>query len=86
VDIHDAARKHEVSDDDIRHAVAHAVTVVGLEPDADPPKVLAIGPETTGNMLEVIWLELDDNRELVIHAMALRRTFFDLLPDEESRS
>lgn len=86
MDIHDAARKHEVSDDDIRHAVAHAVTVVGLEPDADPPKVLAIGPETTGNMLEVIWLELDDNRELVIHAMALRRTFFDLLPDEESRS
>jgi hypothetical protein len=47
---------------------------------------LAIGPDTAGNLLEVIWLELDEDRELVIHAMALRRTFFDLLPDEESRS
>lgn len=83
MDIHEAAHRHEVSEDDVRHAVAHAITVVDLDPDADPPKVLAIGPDTAGNLLEIIWLELDDNRELVIHAMALRRTFFDLLPDEE---
>ncbi len=86
MEIHKTAHRHGINDDDIRHAVAHAITVVDLEPEADPPKVLAIGPDTAGNLLEVIWLELDDDQELVIHAMALRRTFFDLLPDEESRS
>ena len=63
----------------------HAIVVVDLDPDADPPKVLAIGPDTAGNLLEIIWLELDDDRSLVIHAMPLRPTFFDLLPDEEPR-
>jgi hypothetical protein len=57
--------------------------VVDLDPDADPPKVLAIGPDLAGNLLEVIWLELDDARDLVIHAMTLRPTFFELLPHEE---
>jgi len=34
----------------------------------------------TGNLLEVIWLELANDVQLVIHAMALRPTFYDLLP------
>jgi hypothetical protein len=33
--------------------------------------------------LEVIWLELAYERRLVIHAMALRPTFYDLLPRGE---
>ena len=41
--------------------------------------MLAIGPDPTGNLLEVIWLQLDEV-DLVIHAMPLRPTFFDLLP------
>ncbi len=53
--------------------------MVDLEPDADPPKVLAIGPDPAGNLLEVIWLDLAAP-ELVIHAMDLRLTFYDLLP------
>ena len=56
-----------------------------FDPDADPPKVLAIGPDTAANLLEVIWLELDDDRDLVIHAMALRTTFFSLIPNQEPR-
>lgn len=46
--------------------------------------MLAIGPNSAGNLLEVIWLDLDDDRVLVIHAMALRPIFFELLPDQES--
>lgn len=57
--------------------------VVDLEPDADPPRVLAIGPDAAGNLLEIIWLELADDRRLVIHAMRLRPVFYDLLPGEE---
>ena len=79
VGIHRTARKHGI-DDAIRHAVDHALTLVDLEPDSDPPKVLAIGPDRAGNLLEVIWLELADDADLVIHAMRLRTAFYDLLP------
>jgi hypothetical protein len=80
VEIHDSARKHGIDGDTILHALAHAIAVVDLDPDADPPKGLAIGPDRAGNLLEVIWLELADDVQLVIHAMALRPTFYDLLP------
>ena len=83
MEIHRAAHRHGVSDGDILHAIAYAIEVLDLEPDADPPKVLAIGPDTAANLLEVIWLVLDDDRDLVIHAMPLRPMFFSLLPDEE---
>jgi hypothetical protein len=80
VEIHRSARKHGVTDDVILHALAHAITVIDLEPDADPPKVLAIGPDMAGNLLEVIWLELADEVNLVIDAMPLRPAFYHLLP------
>jgi len=47
------------------------------------PRVLAIGPDQAGNPLEVIWLEFPDRAPIVIHAMRLRRTFYDLLPSGE---
>ena len=83
MEIHRSARKHSVDDDTILHAVDQAIVVVDLEPDADPPRVLAIGPDRAGNLLEIIWLELDGG-EIVIHAMALRQSFHDLLPGEEN--
>lgn len=64
----------------------HALVVVDLEPDSDPPRVLAIGPDQAGNLLEVIWLEFPDREPIVIHAMRLRRTFYDLLPSGEDDS
>lgn len=35
------------------------------------------------NLLEIIWLELADDAQLVIHAMPLRPSFHDLLPGGE---
>jgi hypothetical protein len=55
--------------------------VADVEPDDDPPKLLVIGPDTAGNLLEVIMLSLADNRLLAIHAMPLRRVYYDLLPE-----
>ena len=83
MEIHRSARKHGIDDADILHAVDHAIVVIDLDPDADPPRVLAIGPDRAGNLLEIIWLEFDDPMALVIHAMALRATFHDLLPRGE---
>ena len=79
VDFHRSAFKHGHNESSIIHAVDNAITTIDLEPDADPPKVLTIGPDLAGNLLEVIWLQLD-GVDLVIHAMRLRPTFFDLLP------
>lgn len=83
MDIHRSAHKHGVGDDDIAHAVEHALVVVDLEPDGDPPRVLAIGPDQSSNLLEIIWLGLAEGHSIVIHAMPLRRTFYDLLPSGE---
>ena len=83
VEVHRSARKHGVGDDSIRHAIEHALVVVDLEPNADPPRVLAIGPDPSGDLLEVIWLVLADGRPLVIHAMALRPSLYDLLPGQD---
>lgn len=69
-------------DSSIEHAIANCVVVIDLDPDSDPPRVLAIGPDLGGNLLEVIWLDLDDDVRLVIHAMALRPAFYDLLPEQ----
>jgi hypothetical protein len=83
VEIHRSASKHGPSDDDVLHAVEHEMVSVGLDPDADPPKVLVIGPDSAGNLLEVIVIILADDRMIAIHAMKLRRHFYELLPGEE---
>jgi uncharacterized DUF497 family protein len=83
VEIHRSAYKHGIERADIAHALARALVEVDLEPDSDPPRLLAIGPDRAGNLLEIIWLDLDSDRWIVIHAMALRPAFFDLLPPGE---
>jgi len=59
--------------------------IIDLEPDDDPPKILAIGPDHAGNLLEIIWIELEEGREVVIHAMGLRSAFRGLLDNWEPR-
>ena len=86
VEIHHTAHNHGIDETSIHHALEHALTIIDLEPDSDPPKVLAIGPDPAGNLLEVIWLELAGDVDLVIHAMGLRTSFHDLLrkPQEDT--
>lgn len=80
MEIHRSAKRHGVDPRDVRHAIDHAVVVADVDPDADPPKILAIGPDRAGARLEVVILELADDRFLAIHAMPLRRNLYDLLP------
>jgi hypothetical protein len=83
VQFHRSAFKHGYDKVAILHAVEHALSFVDLDADSDPPKVLAIGAGPSGQLLEVIWLELGGGVDLVIHAMPLRRKFYDLLPAVE---
>lgn len=80
VEIHQSARRHGIDDATIQHVVDHAIVVVDLDEHDDPPKLLVIGPDGAGNLLEVIVLVLADDRLLAIHAMPLRPTFHELLP------
>jgi hypothetical protein len=81
VEFHRSAARHGIAENDIIHAIEHAIVLVDLDADADPPKVLVIGPGHDAQLLEVIILNLANDRELVIHAMPLRPTFYDLLPE-----
>ena len=80
VEIHESARRHGVVDEDIQHALAHAV--IWVELGDDPWRYLLAGPDRAGNMLELVILDLGGD-ELVIHAMGLRRsTAQELFGDE----
>ncbi|GGK55854.1 hypothetical protein Ppa06_11260 [Planomonospora parontospora subsp. parontospora] len=41
---------------------------------------MRLGPDLTGNLLEIVVLLLDDGRELIIHAMRMRPKYRELLP------
>ena len=57
------------------------MTLADVDPDSDPPKVFIIGPDESGNLLEVIALVLGGDELLIIRALRLRPQFFPLLPD-----
>jgi hypothetical protein len=78
VEIYRSARKHGVADADIAHASEHAL-VVG---EADDGKVLYLGPDRAGNLLEVVAVQTDDRGEIVIHAMRMRAKYEPFLRGE----
>lgn len=81
--IHPSARKHGLDDGAIRHAWDNALGYFTVDADTEPPKGLCIGPDGAGNLLELLYLELDET-ELLIHAMPLRPAFRAYLTGEES--
>ena len=83
LDIHPSARKHGITDADIEHAMEQALVVTVLEEDRK--KVLYVGPDRAGNLLEVIAIRRTSLPELVIHAMRMRPRYADLLRGLEER-
>jgi hypothetical protein len=64
-----SAHKHGVSDDNIRHALAHILNAADDPQDDDV--TLFLGPDEENNLIEVGVLDTDDG-PVVIHAMAAR--------------
>jgi hypothetical protein len=75
VEIYESARKHGIGDED-QHGIDHACVVAD---DEEEGKVLYLGPDRAGNLLEVVSVVRDDGTEIVIHAMRMRRTYEPLL-------
>jgi hypothetical protein len=76
VEIYGSARKQGISDEDIHHGVEHAFVVADEQATS---KVLYLGPDRAGNLLEIVSVLRDDDTEIVIHAMRMRRIYEPLL-------
>lgn len=71
-----SARKHGVSDDDIRHAFENALAAITV-PDR-PDFTMIIGPDRSAQFLEVGVLASDDD-DYVIHAMPARMKYIKMI-------
>lgn len=76
--IRQSARKHGISDDDIRAAVNNAVLSGPLD-DEHPQRTLIPGFDWQARMLELVLLRYDDGNTEAIHAVKARRIYLDLL-------
>jgi hypothetical protein len=72
----DSALKHGIVVEDIAHALRFPLRLVPL----DDSKTLVLGPDRTGQPLEVVAIDLDDGDDpRVIHAMTMRPKFRNYL-------
>lgn len=76
MEIHPSARKHGIADEDIAHAMRHALAI----DDQDDDTRLYLGPAGSADLLEVVTIVRDDGSELAIHAMKMRPKYRRLLP------
>ncbi|KAA0922041.1 MULTISPECIES: hypothetical protein [Nocardiaceae] len=77
MDITDSAYKHGVVHADIMHAFDNQVRYIEYE-YAGEDRVLLIGPDTAGRMLELVAVPVDEPNR-IIHADKLRPKFYDYL-------
>jgi predicted GNAT family acetyltransferase len=74
MEIADSARKHGIADADMLHAIRNALRAVD-----QGDRTLYIGADRNGRLLEVVVLDEDEEDLAVIHAMPLRRKFYNQL-------
>jgi hypothetical protein len=77
VEIVGSARRHGVLDADIRHAWTNAIRLVEYEYGGED-RLLAIGPDRHGTMLELVALPANRPTRL-IHADTLRPSRYEYL-------
>lgn len=73
--IGEPARKHDVPDADMQHAVRSAVRRVDMGDDL----MMLIGPASDGALLEIGVLDIDGDDPVIIHAMPLRPKLYKFL-------
>lgn len=76
MEVHPAALRHGVSESDILHAIENSMVVE--EVGEDPMRFLVLGPDSAGNILELVVLDRKTG-PIIIHAMAMRTRYQRLL-------
>jgi hypothetical protein len=76
MEVHPSARKHGIADEDIYHAVEHAMAIDNQDEDIR----LYLGPSRSAALLEIVAIAREDGSELAIHAMPMRAKYQRLLP------
>lgn len=76
----ESALKHGCSIEEISHAYDLYMFEGVIDDGADPPKILTIGPDSTGNLLELVGGRQPDGDHLIWHAMRCRQRYLNLLP------
>ncbi len=79
-EIRASARKHGISDDDIRHAINNAIVSI-TRPD-QPDFTMLIEPDARAALIEVGVLETDD-QDYVIHAVVAREKYLKMIDPNE---
>ena len=79
--IFEAAYRHGLDNNDILHAWEHALGFYDIDLEYEPTKSLCIGPDSAGNLLEILYLQFADD-DVIIHAMPLRPLFRTYLTAE----
>ena len=77
--IYESALRHDCTREDISTAYDMKLYEATLDAEADPPKLLFIGPDPADNLLELVGAELENGDVLIWHAMKCRKQFLDLL-------
>ncbi|OLT51088.1 hypothetical protein BJF89_08130 [Corynebacterium sp. CNJ-954] len=73
-----SALKHVISEADGVEAATWPVLVMRLD-DENPQRVLRLGFDSSGRLLEVVVLLWDDGTEELIHCMRARKKYLRLL-------
>ena len=79
VEFHSSASKHGVAEEDAVHALERTLVEFDLGDDDSPTRRLVLGPDRAGNLLEIVVLRFDDDREMVIHSMRMRSKYRPLI-------
>lgn len=85
LDIRSSALKHGITSESIAHAVTLPLLVDNEFSDWDPPKVLVLGPDAAGNVLEVMGMFFDDERSRSSTRCPLERGYLRMLDRKENQ-
>ena len=73
-----SAFKHAVSEENIRWVLLNHLAD-GLIEEGDEAKYLAVGFDKSGNLLEIMYNQIDVQTIKVFHAMKCRKQFYEML-------
>jgi len=77
VEFNEAAFRHNISREDMLHAFQHYIYDGPL--DALEDKYIRIGVNRAGNLLELMYNEVDGHTDIIFHAMGCRSIYYHLL-------